>query len=122
MSCKQVRKESCDLPCLLFKPYRQSATFTECTATLRESFALIMQGALSASLKVLVDLPGLLDFLSGLLKETGNGLASGPGILVLFPSDHLIEFTLCPCRERFKMYIAKGNSEFLEVHEVHEPP
>ena len=71
-----------------------------------------MQGQLSASLKPL-DLPGLLDFLNGLLKETGYGLVGGPGILVLFASDHLIEFTLCPCRERFKMYIAMGNSEFL---------
>ena len=86
MSCKQVRKESCDLPCLQFKPSRQLATLTECTATFRESFVLLMQSALSASLKLLVDLPGLL----GLLKETGNGFVGGPGILVLFPSDHLI--------------------------------
>ena len=114
MSRKQVRKGSCDLPCLQFKPYRQSAMFTECTATLREPFALMMHGALSASFKLLVDLPGLLDFLGGLLKETGNGLVAGPRVLVLFPSDHLIEFTLlCPCRERLKMYIAKGNGEFL---------
>ena len=90
MSCKQVRKESCDLPCLQFKPSRQLATLTECTATFRESFVLSMQSALSASLKLLVDLPGLLDFLCGLLKETGNGFVGGPGILVLFPSDHLI--------------------------------
>ena len=72
-----------------------------------------MQSALSASLKLLVDLPGLLDFLCGLLRETGNGFVGGPGILVLFPSDHLIQLTLCPCRERFQMCIAKGNSEFL---------
>ena len=73
-----------------FKPSCQLATLTECTATFRESFVLSMQSALSASLKLLVDLPGLLDFLCGLLKETGNGFVGGPGILVLFPSDHLI--------------------------------
>ena len=72
-----------------------------------------MHSALSASLKLLVDLPGLIDFLYGLLKETGNGFVGGPGILVLFPSDHLIQLTLCPRRKRFTMCIAKGNSEFL---------
>ena len=72
-----------------------------------------MHGALSASLKLLVDLPGLLDFLNGLQKATGNGFVGGPGILVLFPSHHLIQLTLCPRRKRFTVCIAKGNGEFL---------
>ena len=72
-----------------------------------------MHGALAASLKLLIDLSGLLDFLNGLLKEPGNGFVGGPGILVLLPSNHLIQLTLCPRRKRFTVCIAKGNGEFL---------
>ena len=59
----------------------------------------------AASLKLLIDLPCLLDFLNGLLKEPSNGFVGGPG--------HLIQLTLCPCRERFTVCIAKRNGEFL---------
>ena len=72
-----------------------------------------MTGFLAASLKLLIDLPCLLDFLNGLLKEPSNGLIGGPGILVFLPSHHLIQLTLCPCRERFAVCIAKCNGEFL---------
>ena len=75
--------------------------------------ARLMHGFLAASLKLLIDLPGLLDFLNGLLKEPSNGFVGGPGVLVFLPSNHLIQLTLCPCRERFKVRIAKGNGEFL---------
>ena len=72
--------------------------------------APISQSHLTASLKSLVDLPCLLDFLDGFLKETGDSLGGGP---VLFASDHLIQLTLCPCREWFEIFIAEGNSKFL---------
>ena len=50
----------------------------------------------AACLKLLVDLPGLHDFLHELLEGAGNSLVGGPRALVFFAPDHLIQLTLCP--------------------------
>ena len=68
---------------------------------------------LAASFKLLIDLPCLLDLLNRLLKKPRNGLIGGPGIFILLPSYHFIQLTLCPCRERFTVRIAKCNGKLL---------
>ena len=76
--------------------------------------APMLQSSLTARLKLLVDLPCLLDFLGRLLEGAGDSLVGGPSILVFFVPDHLIQLTLCPRREWFMIRIAEGNSEFLQ--------
>ena len=75
--------------------------------------APMLQSNLPACLKLLVDLPRLLDFLGRLPEGAGDCLVGGPGILVFVAPDHLIQLTLCPRREWFLICIAEGNSEFL---------
>ena len=70
--------------------------------------------SLVACLKLLVDLPGMLDFLRGLLEGAGDSLVGGPRVLVLFPPDHLIQPPLRPCREWFMVCIAEGYREPLK--------
>ena len=70
--------------------------------------------SLVACLKLLVDLPGMLDFLRGLLEGAGNSLVGGPRVLVPFSPDHLIQFPLRPCREWFMVCIAEGYRELLQ--------
>ena len=64
-----------------------------------------LQRCLAACLKLLINLPRLLDFLRGLLEGAGNSLVGGSGVLVFFAPDHLIQLTLCP---RFMVRIAEG--------------
>ena len=42
-----------------------------------------MTGFLAASLKLLIDLPCLLDFLNGLLKEPSNGFVESPVVVAV---------------------------------------
>ena len=68
---------------------------------------------LTASFKLLINFPCLLDLLNRLLKKTRNGLIGRSGIFILLAAHHVIQLTLCPCREGFTVRIAKCTGKFL---------